>query len=79
VPVRLDTIGHVKTEMGRVYRLASAGRMEWHHATRAAHILNSIARLIEGNDLEARLDRLEEILGPADKPDDARPPRHRSH
>jgi hypothetical protein len=37
--IHLKSIGHVVTEIGRVYRRADAGVMQWQDASAAARIL----------------------------------------
>jgi hypothetical protein len=40
--------------------------MPWHDATKAAHILGVLARLIEGSEFEARIAELERALDERD-------------
>jgi hypothetical protein len=50
---------NVREEMGRVYRAARSGRISTEDAGRLAAILASMSRLIEGADLERRLEAVE--------------------
>ena len=56
---RLLTINDVKKELARLYRESRAGKVETQDASRLANMLSILGRLIEGSDLEARLDALE--------------------
>lgn len=59
----IGTMGGVKSELAAVYRDAHAGRIPWEQATKRAHLLATLGRMIEGGELEARLAALE-----ADRP-----------
>ena len=61
--IRLDTIPRCRRELARLYAEARAGRLPAQEATRLASIVTSIARLIEGAELEQRLDALEAAMG----------------
>lgn len=56
---RLDSAVRVRRELTRLYREARAGRVPWSDACKGAHLLNSIARLLEACDLEQRVAALE--------------------
>ena len=56
---RLDSAVRVRRELTRIYREARAGRLPWPDATKACHVLNSVARLLEACDLEQRVAALE--------------------
>lgn len=56
---RLDTIDRVRAELARVYRHCKAGGLSWEYGAKAAHILATIGRLLEGGELERRLAALE--------------------
>lgn len=56
---RLSTIGDVKLELARLYRETRAKKVATQDASRMANMLLILGRLIEGSDLEARLDALE--------------------
>jgi hypothetical protein len=60
--VRLGTVGEVRVELAKIYRAAKRGEMAWSDATKAAHVLGLIARLIEGSTIERRLSQLEDQL-----------------
>lgn len=45
--------------MGKLYREARAKRVDTQDASRMANMLSILGRLIEGSDLEARLDAVE--------------------
>jgi hypothetical protein len=58
--IRLSTLAEIKTELATIYRLARRHpeRLPWHDATKAAHVLMSLARLTtEVQELE-RADRV---------------------
>jgi hypothetical protein len=57
--VPLATIGDVKAELGRLYRDARSGKLDWSDCTKGTHVLATIARLIESSDFEARISALE--------------------
>ncbi len=59
---RLLTIGDVKKELARLYREARAGQVDSQAASRLANMLSILGRLIEGSDLERRLEELEKAL-----------------
>ncbi|MDR6857235.1 hypothetical protein [Variovorax guangxiensis] len=59
VRARLQTIDDVKRELAKVYREARAKKIDTQDASRLANLLFILSRLIEGSDLEARLDALE--------------------
>ena len=56
---RLNSVGNVLSELGRVYRAGWSGALTWQDAASAARILREIRMTIEGGDLEQRLERLE--------------------
>ena len=58
-PGRLDRLGDVRHELSRVYRLGAMGKVEWGDVTRAAWVLVAIGKLIEGIELELRIEMLE--------------------
>jgi hypothetical protein len=60
--IKLDSIVDIRAELSRIYRTAKSRRMDWHDATRACHVLNTLARLIEGSGFERRLAELEAAL-----------------
>ena len=56
---RLDTLHKVRRELAHLYREGKAGRMDVATASRLAHILALIARILEGAQLEDRVAELE--------------------
>lgn len=73
---RLRTVGNIKTELGKVYRRADAGLMDWQDACAASRILRELRQLIEGTDLETRIAALEAVVAERDgRP----PPRRNGH
>jgi hypothetical protein len=60
--IRLTTIGGIKGELGRVYRRADAGEMDWQAACCAARLLREIRMILETSDLEERVAQLEARL-----------------
>ena len=60
--LRLNTIDDVKKELGRLYREARAGEVETHEASKMANMLAILGRIIEGADLEERMDVIERSI-----------------
>ncbi len=56
---RLNTVGGVVTELGRIYRQARRGELDVGDATRLASILREIRCALEASEIERRLDALE--------------------
>ena len=52
---RLDSVGGVVTELGRIYRQARKGELDVGDGTRLAMILREIRCALEVSDFEARL------------------------
>ena len=59
---RLDTVGHVVTELGRVYRLARRGEIDMGDAKSLTYVLREIRCALEAGDVERRLEELEEAF-----------------
>ena len=60
-PVPLNTIGNVRTEMGRLYRLWLAGKIESDEMTKGTYALKEIRGCCEAellDDVQARLSAL---------------------
>ena len=57
---RLDTVRRVRREMARVYAEARDGRRPVGDAARLAYILVQIGRMIDGAELERRIEALEQ-------------------
>jgi hypothetical protein len=55
----LATLGDVRRELAWLYRQGLNGGMAWSDCTKAGHLLGMLARIIEGSDLERRLEALE--------------------
>lgn len=62
-PRSLATVGAIRREAARIYREARDGTLPVEHASKLANILQIIARLVEGGDLERRIEALEEAKG----------------
>lgn len=60
--VRLHNIGAVRRELAKLYREARRGDVSTNDASKLGHILFLIARILEGADLEKRIERLERVL-----------------
>jgi hypothetical protein len=58
---RLSTMNSVRQEMARVYREARRGEKNTQEAGRLVYILSQIARIIEGSDLDQRINKLEQL------------------
>ena len=56
---RLDTIPKLRRELVRLYQDARRGEIPASDASKLASVLGLVARLIEGHELERRLDALE--------------------
>jgi len=56
---KLDSISDVKREMAKVYREARSGVVDVQDATKLTWCLQAVAKVIEGSDLERRLELLE--------------------
>lgn len=56
----LKTMDDVKAELGRLYREGKAGRRDVADVSKLANVLSILGRLIEGVELAARVEALEE-------------------
>ncbi len=56
---KLDSMADVKSEMAKVYREARSGLVEVQDGTKLVWMLQAVAKVIEGSDLEKRLEILE--------------------
>lgn len=61
VRVKLETVTDARKEMSKLYREARAGKIDIADASRLANILMLIGRMIEGSDIERRLEALEAV------------------
>lgn len=66
--INLSSAEDIRRETARVYREARAGQIDPADATKLTYILDRIARMLETQDLERRLEALETILNRRDKP-----------
>ena len=57
---KLDTLADVKREMAKVYRESRSQMIDPVEATKFVWMLQSVGKVIEGSDLEKRLDILEQ-------------------
>ncbi len=57
---RLDSVGGVVTELGRVYRQARRGQIALGDAKALTYVLRELRCALELSDIERRLDALEE-------------------
>lgn len=60
---RLDSLAGVRRELARLYREARAGGLGVGEASKLANILQVLGRMIEGAELERRVDELERRAG----------------
>lgn len=56
---KLDSMADVKAEMSKVYREARSGLVDVQDATKLTWCLQAVAKVIEGSDLERRIELLE--------------------
>ncbi len=61
----LETAADVKREAGRLYRAARRGDVTMADASRLASVLALILKVVEGSELEARIEALERAKGAA--------------
>ncbi len=57
---QLDTLADVRREMAKVYREARSGLLDVQDAAKFTWMLASIGKVIEGSDLEKRVEALEQ-------------------
>ena len=57
----LDTVGGVVTELGKVYRLARRGELDFADAKALTYCLREIRCALEAGDVERRLEALEAL------------------
>lgn len=57
--LKLETVRDVRRELARIYREARRGELKPETATKLAFLLDLTARMIERNELEARIEALE--------------------
>ena len=56
---KLDTMQDVKREMAKIYREARSGVVDVQDGTKLVWMLQAVAKVIEGSDLEKRIEILE--------------------
>jgi hypothetical protein len=56
---KLDSLGDVKSEMAKLYREARSGVIDVQDSTKLVWVLQAVAKVIEGSDLEKRIEILE--------------------
>lgn len=56
---KLDTMQDVRREMAKVYRESRSGIVEVQDATKFVWMLQAVGKVIEGSDLEKRIEILE--------------------
>ncbi|MEI6333502.1 MAG: hypothetical protein WCS87_02985 [Methylococcaceae bacterium] len=56
---KLDSMKDVKSEMAKIYRESRSGLVDVQDGTKLVWMLQAVAKVIEGSDLEKRLDILE--------------------
>ncbi len=61
-PGRLSYLGEIKAELAKVYRDMRTNRIPMRDGTALAYVLMALARIIEGGDMEERLERLEKSM-----------------
>lgn len=64
---RLNTLGCVLTELGRLYRHARRDQLDTQKAARLATILKEMRATLEASDIERRLEALEGLKVVTDK------------
>ncbi len=65
---RLDTIGHVASELGKLYRKARRGEADVADASKMATMLGTLRQCLEAGDLEQRVIELEKRNAEPAKP-----------
>ena len=56
---KLDSLGDIKREMAKLYREARSGVIDVQDSTKLVWVLQAVAKVIEGSDLEKRIEILE--------------------
>ena len=67
---RLDSLDRVRREAVRLYRDCRQGRLAPGDASKLAHVLDLVRRLVEAGEVERRLEELEEAVRRGVSPDD---------
>jgi hypothetical protein len=63
--VNFKTVAHIINELGRQYRRADAGSLEWQDCRAAALVLREMRQAMEGGEIERRIEALEQQLAEA--------------
>jgi|GEM_PF-1019317 len=58
--IALTKMHHIRAELATLYREARTGKIDLGDATKLTYILREIGRVIEGSDLEQRIEQLEQ-------------------
>jgi len=58
--ITLTKLSHVRTELAKLYSEARRGQVNVSDASKLAHMLQILAKIITGDDIERRLEALEE-------------------
>lgn len=58
---KLDTVGRVATELGRLYRLAKTKQLDTLDAYRLSQILAALRTCLEVSNIERRIEELETV------------------
>lgn len=61
VRLRLRTLDDVRAELARLYRDGKSGRRDVTEVSKLANVLSILGRLIEGSELESRVEHLERL------------------
>lgn len=61
-PGALNTLARVREELAKLYRDARTGRVKVGDASKLAHVLQILAKLIEGSALEWKMRELERTI-----------------
>ena len=67
---RLDSVDRVRREAVRLYRDCRQGLLAPSDASKLAHVLDLVRRLVEAGEIERRLEQLEEAVRRGGSPDD---------
>ena len=59
MPIRLDRLSDIRREMGSIYRASREGKLDPADLSRYVYALRSIAELVEAEQIESRIEALE--------------------
>lgn len=57
---KLKTVGNVAEELAKIYRAVAGGKLDSQEGCRRTYILAMLAKMIEGSELERRIESLEQ-------------------